>query len=53
MASRKLENCESTAAEITETTGNRAVPMAVNVSHWEQCGQLVEDVYERSGTATC
>jgi NAD(P)-dependent dehydrogenase (short-subunit alcohol dehydrogenase family) len=45
VASRKLDNCEATAAEITATTGQRAVPMAVNVSHWEQCDRLVEDVY--------
>src|SRR3954451_5244848 len=49
VASRKLENCESTAAEITEATGHRAVPMAVNVSHWEQCDQLVENVYTQFG----
>jgi len=49
VASRKLENCESTAAEITATTGRRAVPMAVNVSHWDQCGALVERVYEEFG----
>ena len=49
VASRKLENCESTAAEITATTGRRALPMAVNVSHWDQCGALVERVDEELG----
>jgi NAD(P)-dependent dehydrogenase (short-subunit alcohol dehydrogenase family) len=49
VASRKLDNCETTAAEITEQTGRRAVPMAVNVSHWEQCGDLVDRVYDELG----
>jgi NAD(P)-dependent dehydrogenase (short-subunit alcohol dehydrogenase family) len=49
VASRKLDNCESTAAEITATTGRRAVPMAVNVSHWAQCDDLVERVYGEFG----
>ena len=49
VASRKLENCETTAAEITQATGIRAVPMAVNVSHWDQCGELVERVYAEFG----
>ena len=49
VASRKLENCETTAAEITDATGTRAVPMAVNVSHWDQCGELVERVYAEFG----
>jgi NAD(P)-dependent dehydrogenase (short-subunit alcohol dehydrogenase family) len=49
VASRKLDNCESTAAEITETTGRRAVPMALNVSHWEECGDLVDRVYAEFG----
>jgi NAD(P)-dependent dehydrogenase (short-subunit alcohol dehydrogenase family) len=49
VASRKLDNCESTAAEITEQTGQRAVPMAFNVSHWEQCDDLVERAYAEFG----
>jgi NAD(P)-dependent dehydrogenase (short-subunit alcohol dehydrogenase family) len=49
VASRKLDNCETTANEITESTGRRAVPMAVNVSHWEQCTRFVDDVYESFG----
>jgi NAD(P)-dependent dehydrogenase (short-subunit alcohol dehydrogenase family) len=49
VASRKLDNCATTAAAITADTGRRAVPMAVNVSHWEQCDQLVEDVYAEFG----
>ena len=44
VASRKLE-IESTAAEITDATGHRVVPMAVNVSHWDQCDELVQSVY--------
>jgi NAD(P)-dependent dehydrogenase (short-subunit alcohol dehydrogenase family) len=49
VASRKLENCETTAAEITELTGRRALPVAFNVSHWPQCAELVERVYGELG----
>ena len=49
VASRKLDNCESTAAEIRAATGRTVVPMAVNVSHWDQCGELVDRVYAELG----
>jgi NAD(P)-dependent dehydrogenase (short-subunit alcohol dehydrogenase family) len=49
IASRKLENCEAVAAEITRDTGRRALPVAFNVSHWDQCGQLVDAVYAEYG----
>jgi NAD(P)-dependent dehydrogenase (short-subunit alcohol dehydrogenase family) len=49
VASRKLENCERTAAEITEATGRRAVAMTVNVGQWDECDALVERVYDELG----
>lgn len=49
VASRKLDACEKAAAEIEATTGRRVVPVACNVSHWEQCGQLVEETYAAFG----
>jgi NAD(P)-dependent dehydrogenase (short-subunit alcohol dehydrogenase family) len=49
VASRKLENCERTAAEITDATGSRAVAMTVNVGQWEECDALVGRVYDELG----
>lgn len=49
IASRKLDNCEAVASEIESTTGRRALPVAVNVSHWEQCDALYEKVYDEFG----
>jgi NAD(P)-dependent dehydrogenase (short-subunit alcohol dehydrogenase family) len=49
VASRKLENCKAVAAAIEESTGRRALPVAVNVSHWDDCGQLVDTVYAEFG----
>ncbi len=49
IASRKRENCESLAAEITETTGRKALPVACHVGDWDQCDQLTETVYEAFG----
>jgi NAD(P)-dependent dehydrogenase (short-subunit alcohol dehydrogenase family) len=49
VASRKLDACERAAAEIVAATGRRALPVAVNVSHWDQCDALVETVYAEFG----
>ena len=49
MASRKLDACERAAAEIESDTGRRVVPLACNVSHWDQCDQLVEATYAAFG----
>jgi hypothetical protein len=49
IASRKLENCEKAAAEIEAATGRRTLPVAVNVSHWDQCDALVDTVYGHFG----
>jgi NAD(P)-dependent dehydrogenase (short-subunit alcohol dehydrogenase family) len=49
VASRKLDNCQAAAAEITAATGRRALPLACHVGHWDDCDRLVETVYEAFG----
>jgi NAD(P)-dependent dehydrogenase (short-subunit alcohol dehydrogenase family) len=49
VASRKLENCETAAREIAAQHGVRALPVACNVSHWDQCDDLVERSYAEFG----
>jgi NAD(P)-dependent dehydrogenase (short-subunit alcohol dehydrogenase family) len=46
IASRKLDNCHRLAAEIAETTGRRAVPVAANVGRWEDCDTLYQAAYK-------
>jgi NAD(P)-dependent dehydrogenase (short-subunit alcohol dehydrogenase family) len=50
VASRKLEACEAVAQEVRETTGRRALPVACNVSVWEDCDRLVDTVFSEMGT---
>lgn len=49
IASRKIDACEELAAEITEATGRRALPVACHVGYWDQCDQLAETVYQEFG----
>ena len=49
IASRKIDACETLADEIRSVYGRRALPIACNVSHWEQCDGLVEAVYAEFG----
>ena len=49
IASRKLDACEATAAEIAEHTGRTAMPYAVHVGRWDQLDGLVDAVYGRLG----
>ena len=49
IASRKIEACEQLAAEVESTTGQRALPVACHVGHWDQCDQLAETVYDEFG----
>jgi NAD(P)-dependent dehydrogenase (short-subunit alcohol dehydrogenase family) len=49
IASRKIESCEATAAEIEAETGRVAMPYAIHVGRWEQLDGLVDAVYERFG----
>ena len=47
IVSRKLDACEATALDISNRTGRRVVPMACHVGRWDDCGQLVDAVYDR------
>jgi NAD(P)-dependent dehydrogenase (short-subunit alcohol dehydrogenase family) len=49
VASRKLENCETAAAEVAASTGRRTLPVACHVGRWEDCDRLVDTVYDRFG----
>ena len=49
IASRKLESCESLAAEVEKTTGRAALPFACHVGDWEQLDSLADAAYERFG----
>ena len=49
IASRNMENCEATAAEIERETGRTAMPYQVHVGRWDQLDGLVEAVYARFG----
>jgi NAD(P)-dependent dehydrogenase (short-subunit alcohol dehydrogenase family) len=48
IASRKLDACERTAAEI-EALGRKALAHACHVGHWEEIDGLVDAVYARFG----
>jgi NAD(P)-dependent dehydrogenase (short-subunit alcohol dehydrogenase family) len=49
IASRKLDNCQELAAEIEDRFEVTATPVAVNVSDWDQCTRLVDEVYDTVG----
>ncbi len=49
IASRKLENCETVAAEVRDKYGVRALPLGFNVSSWADCDRLVDTVYGEWG----
>jgi NAD(P)-dependent dehydrogenase (short-subunit alcohol dehydrogenase family) len=49
IASRKLDNCEAVAAQVKESTGREALAVGFNVSVWDDCGRLVDEVYDRFG----
>ena len=48
IVSRKLESCESTAAEV-RALGRNAFPYGVHVGHWAQLEEMVAAVYDRFG----
>ena len=50
IASRKLDNCRTVAAEIERTTGRRAVPIACHVGSWDECDRLYTEVIDQFGT---
>jgi NAD(P)-dependent dehydrogenase (short-subunit alcohol dehydrogenase family) len=49
IASRKMENCVSTAEAIERETGRAAMPYQVHVGRWDQLDGLVDATYERFG----
>jgi NAD(P)-dependent dehydrogenase (short-subunit alcohol dehydrogenase family) len=49
VASRKQEACEKTAAEARVRHHVDAWAISANVSHWDQCDELVENVYRQAG----
>lgn len=49
IASRKLDQCETAAAEITVATGRRAEAFECHVGKWDQCDALFAATYERFG----
>ncbi|MBO0856367.1 MAG: SDR family oxidoreductase [Nocardia sp.] len=49
IASRKLDNCRTAAAEIEAATGRRAVPVAFHAGRWEQAQALFDTVYDTFG----
>lgn len=49
IASRKLDACETLAAEVRERTGRRALPVACHVGDWAQVTRLAETAYAEFG----
>jgi NAD(P)-dependent dehydrogenase (short-subunit alcohol dehydrogenase family) len=49
IASRKLANCESLAAEVQATTGRKALAVECHVGRWEDCDRVVDATYDRFG----
>jgi NAD(P)-dependent dehydrogenase (short-subunit alcohol dehydrogenase family) len=49
IASRKLDSCVATAAEITAATGRDVLPYALHVGRWDELDPFVDAVYERFG----
>lgn len=46
VASRKLENCRAVADDVAMRFGVTALPVACNVSDWQQCDELIRTAYE-------
>lgn len=49
IVSRKQELCDAVAAEITESTGRRALPIACHLGEWDALPALVDRVYDEFG----
>lgn len=49
IASRKLEACKATAAEIATETGRRVVGRACHVGRWDELDSLADAAYEEFG----
>ena len=49
IASRKLANCESLAAEVEDKFGCTALPVGADVADWADCDRLVDAAYAKFG----
>ena len=49
IASRKVDACVEYAAEIRETTGRRALAVGCHVAKWDECGALIDSIYDEYG----
>jgi len=49
VASRKLDVCQTVAAEITAATGRRAEAIAFHAGRWDECDELLATTLERFG----
>ena len=49
VASRKLDACETAAAEVQASTGRRAVGIACHVGRWADCDHLIAETLARFG----
>ncbi|MCK8674892.1 SDR family oxidoreductase [Rhodococcus sp. HM1] len=49
IVSRKVDSCEKLAAEVAETTGRKALPLAFHVGDWDAHEPLVERIYDEFG----
>jgi len=49
IASRKLDACESAAAQIAQSTGRMAVPVACHVGRWGDCDGLIDATLDAFG----
>lgn len=50
IASRKLDNCETLAAEVEAAHGVRALPLECHIGYWEQAEALAEAAIAEFGT---
>ena len=48
IASRKLENCESVAAEV-RALGRKALAVGAHVGKWDECDRLIDEAYAAFG----
>jgi NAD(P)-dependent dehydrogenase (short-subunit alcohol dehydrogenase family) len=49
VASRKLENCEQVAEDITKETGRQTMAYGLHVGRWDELAPFVDAVYDRFG----
>lgn len=50
VSSRKADQCEAVAAEISESTGTRAYPLALHVGDWDSIEPAVDSIVAEHGS---